>query len=664
MPHPEAVFFLRFIPLMPLLGFLVNGIFGSRLPRRAVGLIGCGTVLASLVISFVAFARLVGMEPENRALLDTVYVWIESGTKGWIFRADVAFLVDPLSSVMTLVVSGVGFLIHVYSIGYMGHDPRYPRYFSMLNLFTFFMLVLVMADNALLLFLGWEGVGLSSYLLIGFWFERDSAASAGKKAFIVNRVGDFGFVLAVLLIFVTFRTINIYEIAGIAGGHPELLAGGTAILITLLLFMGAAGKSAQIPLYVWLPDAMEGPTPVSALIHAATMVTAGVYMVARFNFLYLAAPGVMMVVAVIGVITAIFAASIGTAQNDIKRVLAYSTISQLGYMFLAMGVGAFAAGIFHLMTHAFFKALLFLGAGSVIHAMSDEMDMRNMGGLKSIMPITFWTMLFATLAISGVPGLSGFFSKDEILWESFSSAYGSTFLWVVGIVTAGLTAFYMFRLMFMTFYGECRASEEVKRHLHESPAVMTVPLIILGGLSIIGGYIGLPKILGGAHWFQSFLDPVFGGAHEGATHASSGVTLASTGVEHASASTEYILMVVSIVVAVVGILIAYKLYVKRTDLPQKMAQRVQWGYKLLLNKYYVDEGYNASIIQPVISFSQHLWRHFDDLIIDGGVNGLGWVVTRMSRGVRVVHTGYVQNYALLVLIGTLGIIWYLLFYRT
>jgi NADH-quinone oxidoreductase subunit L len=653
MPHPEIVTFIRFIPLMPLLGFLVNGIFGNRLPRKLVALIGCGAVLVSSILSFVAFSRLLGMEPENRALLDSVFVWIQSGPGEWNFQADMAFLIDPLSSVMTLVVTGVGFLIHVYSIGYMGHDPRYPRYFAMLNLFTFFMLMLVTANNALLLFLGWEGVGLSSYLLIGFWFERDSAASAGKKAFIVNRIGDFGFILAVMLIFVTFRTVNVYEMVAKAGERPELLAGGTAVFITLLLFLGATGKSAQIPLYIWLPDAMEGPTPVSALIHAATMVTAGVYMVARFNFLYLAAPSVMTVVAVIGVITAIFAASIGTVQNDIKRVLAYSTISQLGYMFLAMGVGAFAAGIFHLMTHAFFKALLFLGAGSVIHAMSDEMDMRNMGGLKSIMPITFWTMLFATLAISGVPGFSGFFSKDEILWESFSSGHGHVLLWLVGVITAGLTAFYMFRLLFMTFYGECRASEEVKHHLHESPMVMTLPLMILAGLSIVGGYIGLPKVLGGAHWFQSFLAPVFGEVSEGAAHAASEA-------EHGSASAEYILMVVSVAVALVGIYVAYILCVKKKDLPEKMAQRTQRGHKLLLNKYYVDEGYNASIVRPVISFSRALWKHFDDLIIDGGVNGLAWVVTRVSRGVRIIQTGYVQSYALLVLIGTLGVIWYLL----
>jgi len=458
---------------------------GPRLGRLAVSLVGCLTVAVSFVLSVKAMSILLALPVDKRLLVDHLYTWIRAGSAEWNLKADLAFQLDPLSAVMIVVVSGVGLLIHIYSTGYMHGDPRYSKYFSFLNLFTFNMLLLVLANNILLMFVGWEGVGLCSYLLIGFWFERDSAAKAGQKAFIVNRVGDFGFLIGIFLIFVTFRSLEFSTIEELVHTHPDIITAGLATAITLLLFMGATGKSAQIPLYVWLPDAMEGPTPVSALIHAATMVTAGVYMICRTNFLFSLAPTTMLVVAIVGCLTALFAASIGLVQNDIKRVLAYSTISQLGYMFLATGVGAFAAGIFHLMTHAFFKALLFLAAGSVIHAMANEMDIRNMGGLRRWMPITFWTFLIATLAIAGIPGLSGFFSKDEILWNAFSSQHGHWLLWVGGVVAALMTAFYMFRLVFVTFFGQCRARPEVVHHLHESPRSMTLPLMILAFFSIL-----------------------------------------------------------------------------------------------------------------------------------------------------------------------------------
>ena len=477
--------YVGLIPLFPAIGFVLNLFFGRRLAKGTVGLIACGAIGLSFLVSLLVFVDLLNLPPANRSVEKILYTWILSGE----FQAKVGFLIDPLSMVMMMVVSGVSFVIHIYSHGYMHDDPDYPRYFTYLNLFVFFMLILVSANNFLLLFVGWEGVGLCSYFLIGFWYEKKSASDAGKKAFIVNRIGDYGFLLAIFLIFVTFGTIDFKAVFAAA---PERLALGEGMvtLIALLLFMGATGKSAQIPLYTWLPDAMEGPTPVSALIHAATMVTAGVYMVARCHLLFLMAPTALLVVAVIGAATAIFAASIGLAQNDIKRVLAYSTISQLGYMFLACGVGAFTAGIFHLMTHAFFKALLFLGAGSVMHAMAGELDMRKMGALKPHLPRTYWTFLIGTLALAGIFPFAGFFSKDEILWQALNQ--GGVLFWLLGAGAAFMTATYMFRAVFLTFHGKSRVDHGVAHHLHESPGIMTVPLIILAILSVIGGFIGFP----------------------------------------------------------------------------------------------------------------------------------------------------------------------------
>jgi len=522
----------------------------------------------------------------------------------------------------------------------MSGDKGFARFFSFMNLFVFFMLTLVLSNNFLLLYLGWEGVGLCSYFLIGVLYERKSASDAAKKAFIVNRIGDFGFALGVMLIFWTFGTLNYSDVFTQA---PSLLTvgGGLATAITLLLFMGAVGKSAQIPLYVWLPDAMEGPTPVSALIHAATMVTAGVYMVARCHVLFQLAPFTMGLVAIIGAVTALYTASIGMVQNDIKRVLAYSTISQLGYMFLGCGVGAFASGIFHLMTHAFFKALLFLGAGSVMHALSGELNMQKMGALKEKLPATFWTMFAAVLAISGIPLFAGFFSKDEILWKAFSQ--GNLILWIIGLVTAGMTAFYMFRLFFLTFFGKSRVEESIKSHIHESPKIMTVPLMVLAVLSIIGGYIGVPKSLGGGNNFESFLSPVFGEKEVIALHP---------------VSTEYLLMALSVVVALLGIFFAYRFYVKSPELPKSLAQRFSFPYKLLLNKYYVDELYSKIIVNPLLKFANFLWQFFDVKVIDGIANGLADIVNWFAGIGRKVQTGYVRNYALAMVFGVILILAY------
>lgn len=628
--------YIWLIPLLPLIGFVINGLLGRQLGKTLVSWIGCGTIGVSFLISVKILFELLSLTAEQRIIERVVFPWIYSG----LFKINVSFLLDPLSCVMILVVSGVGFFIHVYSVGYMAGDKGFARFFSFMNLFVFFMLTLVLSNNFLLLYLGWEGVGLCSYLLIGFWYERKSASDAAKKAFIVNRIGDFGFALGVMLIFWTFGTLNYSDVFSQA---PSLLTlgGGLATAITLLLFMGAVGKSAQIPLYVWLPDAMEGPTPVSALIHAATMVTAGVYMVARCHVLFQLAPFTMGLVAVIGAITALYTASIGMVQNDIKRVLAYSTISQLGYMFLGCGVGAFASGIFHLMTHAFFKALLFLGAGSVMHALSGELNMQKMGELKNKLPVTFWTMFAAVLAISGIPLFSGFFSKDEILWKAFSQ--GNLILWIIGLVTAGMTAFYMFRLFFLTFFGKSRIEESIKSHIHESPKIMTVPLAVLAVLSVIGGYIGIPKSLGGGNNFESFLSPVFGETAETALHP---------------ASTEFLLMVLSVVVALLGIFFAYRFYVKSPELPKSLAQRFSFPYKLLLNKYYVDELYFKVIVNPLLKFATFLWQFFDVKIIDGFANGLANTVNWFAGMGRKVQTGYVRNYALAMVFGVILILAY------
>ncbi len=636
---------IRYILIFPLLGFLINGLAGGKIGNKAVGLIANLTVFASFIIAVYVFVQLLGMQSGARLITDTVYTWISSGS----FTVDFKLMVDPLSAVMILVVSGVGFLIHVYSIGYMHGDKGYARYFSYLNLFMFSMLLLVLSSNIVLMFVGWEGVGLCSYLLIGFWYEKDSASNAGKKAFITNRVGDYGFLLGLFLLASSFASKGMLtlEFTDMAN-HISLISPSILTIVGILLFVGATGKSAQLPLYVWLPDAMEGPTPVSALIHAATMVTAGVYMIARMNFLYVLAPTALEVVAVVGALTALYAATIGLVQNDIKRVLAYSTISQLGYMFVGVGVGAFSAGIFHLMTHAFFKALLFLGSGSVIHALSGEQDMRKMGGLKDKIPATHLTFLAAALAISGIPGLSGFFSKDSILAAAYGS--GHILIWLLGFITALLTALYIFRLVYMTFYGESRADKHAAEHVHESPKVMLVPLIILAVLSIVGGYIGVPQLLGNiVGWhdsdvFVNFLAPVFHAAPE----------------HEMPVSTESWLMIGSIAMAIIGLLIAWYVYIREKMQPARNAAQALPGlYRLLLNKYYVDEIYNTVIIKPLMWISEFfLWRFFDVWIVDGAVNGSAYVTQWASARLRKIQTGDFQVYVMIFLIGVFSLLAY------
>ncbi len=648
------------IPLFPAMGFLFNGLIGRwcNLDKKTVSWVACSALGLSFLFSILVFFSLLRLPPDARAAVPdkVLFDWIVSGD----LKTVIGYKVDPLSIVMALVVSGVSFFIHIYSVGYMHDDTGFTRYFAYLNLFVFMMLTLVLANNFLFMFVGWEGVGLCSYLLIGFWFERDAPANAGKKAFVVNRVGDFGFMLGMFLIFTHLGTLEFNQV--FAKAH--ILDPLTVTMITLLLFVGATGKSAQIPLYVWLPDAMEGPTPVSSLIHAATMVTSGVYMIARCHVLYSMAPISMVVVAIFGAATAIYAASMGLLQFDIKRVLAYSTISQLGYMFLAVGVGAFSAGIFHLMTHAFFKGLLFLGAGSVMHALSGELDMRKMGGLWRKTPITFLTFLMATLAIAGIPGFSGFFSKDEILWQSFSSPHGHLLLWLVGAAAAGMTAFYMFRLTFVTFLGKCRASEKVKKHIHESPPIMTVPLIILAVLSVIGGYVGIPHVLGGRNYFHEFLAPVLGGLPEGVGHASfSLVKLAHAGgggMDGSGANLELVLMVVSVIIALIGISIAFYLYILKPDVPKKLAKRFKALYTLVFNKYYVDEIYEASFIDSAKKIGTFLWREFDDGVVDRTVNLVAGLMLWCGKILRKIQTGRVQGYALGIVLGAVVVIIFLI----
>jgi NADH-quinone oxidoreductase subunit L len=642
---------LLLIPLLPFLGFLVNAAFGRRLSKAASGAVACGAMLASFAVALAAVVRLVALEPESRAIADQVFTWITSGD----FTASFTLRVDPLSAVMILVVTGIGSLIHVYSTAYMHEESasEYARYFSYLNLFAAFMLVLVLGSNFLVLFVGWEGVGLCSYLLIGFWYQKKSASDAGKKAFIVNRIGDFGFVLGVLLAFVRFGTIDFQEIARAASALGPETAFGTVSMIALLLFVGATGKSAQIPLYVWLPDAMEGPTPVSALIHAATMVTAGVYMIGRNAVLFGHAPQTLTIVAVVGAATALMAGTIGLVQNDIKRVLAYSTVSQLGYMCLAMGVGAYAAGIFHLYTHAFFKALLFLGSGAVIHALAGEQDLRRMGGLKKDLPITYWTFLVGAIAIAGVPGLAGFFSKDAILYYTFKS---NVVLWIVGMLTSLLTAIYMFRLVFLAFHGE-RASEPVKAephqphppypaHLHDAPPAMAFVLIVLAVGSVVAGYVGLPEALGGGDRFAKFLEPSFAPqAHEAAA-------------EH---GLEVTLMLVSSLVAVAGIAVAIYFFLRNRRAADRVAERFAGPYRLLLQKYYVDEMYDAVVVQPIRIVSESaLWKVIDVRVIDGAVNGVGESVAGLGELLRRMQTGSVRAYAASVLLGVVAILGYYL----
>lgn len=637
-----------YIVLFPLLGFLVLGLFGSRIKsERLIGIIGSGVVGLSFLVAAAIFVELLGSEPTDRKHIVELFTWISAFTgTASSFAAPVAFQIDQLSILMTLVVTGVGFLIHVYSIGYMHGDRGFWRYFAYLNLFIFAMLTLVLADNFLLMFLGWEGVGLCSYLLIGFWYEKKFTGDAAKKAFVVNRIGDFGFLLGMFLIFQTFGSLTFDTVFGgaavLSPGQPTL------VWITLLLFLGAVGKSAQIPLYVWLPDAMAGPTPVSALIHAATMVTAGVYMVARCSILYALAPATLQVVAIVGGVTAIFAATIGLVQNDIKKVLAYSTVSQLGYMFLAMGVAAFGAGIFHLMTHAFFKALLFLGSGAVIHGMHDEQDIQKMGGLKQYLPITYKTFLIGAIAIAGIPPFAGFFSKDEILWKAFSSEYGSVFLWILGVLGAALTAFYMFRLVMLTFEGKQRFGHDL--HPHEAPKTMTIPLIILAFLSIVGGFVGVPKSLLGGNAIEHWLDPIFSPAYN---------KLMIT--EHHISWSEYVLMVLSVGIALAGIMAARTIYTKRADIVANLSSRFTKTYNLLLNKYYVDELYDAVIVNPILNASDKvLWKGFDVGVIDGVINGSAGLVGWMAQWLRKIQSGVAQNYAIIFVGGIVFVLTWLI----
>jgi NADH-quinone oxidoreductase subunit L len=690
---------LALIPLLPLAGFVINASFGRRLPKSLSGGIACASIIASFAVAASASWSVIS---HHEPIQQTVFTWITSGE----LDVPLAFRLDNLSVLMVLVVTGIGSLIHIYSTGYMHEesDSEYARYFSYLNLFASFMLILVLGASFPVMFVGWEGVGLCSYLLIGFWFRKQSAADAGKKAFVVNRVGDFGFILGMLILFWQFGTLDFQAVATAASTRPVEAAGmGVLTVATLLLFLGATGKSAQIPLYVWLPDAMEGPTPVSALIHAATMVTAGVYMIGRNAVLFEHAPITLAVVAAIGVATALMAGTIGLVQNDIKRVLAYSTVSQLGYMFLAMGVGAYAAGIFHLYTHAFFKALLFLGSGAVIHALHGEQDMRNMGGLKKYLPITYWTFLIGTLAIAGVPFLSGFFSKDEILWKTYTAEWPTfhVLLYAIALITAFLTATYMFRLFFMTFHGERRsgAHHDADSHLapkaasmahaahdhdshathshsapHDAPPSMAFALIVLAIGSVLAGYVGVPHALGGENRIEAFLHPSFtvvGAAHE------------AEAAHHADTSTELMLMGLSVGIAAAGIGLAWFFWYRDPDRATAMQRRFKAVHQTLLNKYYVDELYDATVIRGFWATARSLFRFdagfidgvlvngtrnvvvellsqmsglFDKFVVDGLVNGVGNTLAWGSRKFRRVQTGFVSNYALVLAAGMFALV--------
>jgi NADH-quinone oxidoreductase subunit L len=612
---------LWLIPILPFIGFLLNGLLGRRLPKAVVSAIALLAPLGSFLVALLA----------SRAALphsETYGTWITAGS----FNVDLTFVLDQLSFIMLLVITGVGFLIHIYSVGYMHDDEGYWRYFAYLNLFLFFMTTLVLAGNALLMFVGWEGVGLASYLLIGFWFQKKSAADAGKKAFVVNRIGDFGFLIGLFLLLANFGTLSFSDLAAKIAANPTM-TGGVLTAIALCLFVGATGKSAQLPLYVWLPDAMEGPTPVSALIHAATMVTAGVYMVARTHFIFDRSPIALTVVAIIGAATALFAATIGLVQTDIKRVLAYSTVSQLGYMFLGCGVAAYSAAIFHLMTHAFFKALLFLAAGSVIHAMGGEQDMRKMGGLRTKAPITFWTMTMAVLAISGFPFMSAFFSKDAILAAAFASGSLGKLLWFVGLITAALTAFYMFRLWYLTFFGETRSHDA---HPHESPWSMLGPLVILAVLSVSGGWIGAAR-------FGAFLSPVLG-----------------TKTEEMSGSLELVMMLLAVAAGFLGWFIAHRMYHQRSAAAQ-LAAPAPAGYNLLQNKYYVDEFYGFVIVKPLISLS----KYFLEWVVDFAVlGGLAWLLAGIASFSGAIlqrwQSGNIRSYAAWLALGAALMLYFVL----
>jgi len=623
---------LWLIPLLPFAGFLINGLLGRYLPKplvTAVALLASGAAFG-VVFSAAVYAFGIGIAAVPLPYVETIGTWINVGP----LHIDFSFVLDQLSLVMLLVVTGVGLLIHGYSVGYMAHDEGYARYFSYLNLFLFFMTTLVLAGNALVMFIGWEGVGLASYLLIGFWFQKPAAAEAGKKAFIVNRIGDVGFLIGMFLLLANFGTLTFSEIATKLGQDPGW-TGGVVTVIALCLLLGATGKSAQLPLYIWLPDAMEGPTPVSALIHAATMVTAGVYMIARNHVLFDHSPFALSVVAIVGAATALFAATIGLVQNDIKRVLAYSTISQLGYMFLGCGVAAYSAAIFHLMTHAFFKALLFLAAGSVIHGLGGEQDLRKMGGLRKKLPVTFWTMTVAVFAIAGFPPLAAFFSKDAILFAAFQQGTAGKVLWFVGVLTALLTAFYMFRLWYLTFLGESRSPDV---HAHESPWSMLGPLVILALLSIGGGWIGIER-------FAAFLAPATG----------------PRAVEAGSANLEYILSGVAVAVALIGWYIAHVLYKQKTERPAQLAAAMPGPYKLLVNKYYVDEFYGAMIVKPLMLTSTYVlgWV-VDKAILGGSAWLLGGVATFAGALLQRWQSGNIRSYAAWLAAGAAAVLLFVL----
>jgi NADH-quinone oxidoreductase subunit L len=729
--------YIWLIPLLPGIGAAINGLLGIRaFSRKTAGVVACTMMTAALGLSLFAFWQLLGLPADARAFDVTVAEWIPriplATTHGiGLFQLSWGFRLDPLSGMMILIVTGIGTLIHVYSTAYIADEPRggVARFFCYLNLFCFFMLMLVLGNNFLVMFVGWEGVGLCSYLLIGYWYEKKSAADAGKKAFITNRIGDWGFVLGVFLIYSTFGTLDFRAVQNAAATMPiESVHFGVLSFICLLLFVGATGKSAQIPLYVWLPDAMEGPTPVSALIHAATMVTSGVYMIGRNAVLFSHAPQVMTIVAIVGVLTALMAASIGLVQNDIKKVLAYSTVSQLGYMFTAMGVGAFSAGAFHLMTHAFFKALLFLGSGSVIHAMGGEQDMRRMGNLKKYMPVTFATMMIGTLAIAGIPPFAGFFSKDEILFQAFLH---NKVIWVLAVATALMTAFYMWRLMAMTFFGAYRGpawethgghdahghdshQSSVGSHQssvgghdadadagghghgpwhgpHESPAPMTFPLQALAVGAIVAGFIGIPLALGGGNTIEHFLEPSFTAERHVAQGFSPAETATDAGLKphatgeaeaeheaepHVSRGVELGLMGFSVLIAGIGIFVAQKFYVKSPEISEQLAERWAGAHRVLSNKYYVDELYDATVVSGTFGAGDGLWA-VDRTVVDGAVNGagkltvigawfsgltdrtvvdglvnfVGWIVQESSLVFRRFQTGLVQNYALLMVFG-------------
>jgi NADH-quinone oxidoreductase subunit L len=635
---------LGLILLFPALGVLFNLFWGRRAGRGAVNFVGAGVIFLAFAVTLWGFVTLLTLPP-GASLQCSLWPWIAAGS----FHIEFGLRLDALSAVMTLVVTGVGALIHLYSVGYMADDQDYARYFTYMNLFALSMLILVLADNLLQMFIGWEGVGLCSYLLIAFWFDNPQFAYNGRKAFIVTRTGDLGFLLGIFTIVSALAQHGVWTLNFVAMSHHAALLQPVALTAALLLFFGATGKSAQIPLYVWLPDAMVGPTPVSALIHAATMVTAGVYMIVRLHFLYMMAPAAMEVVATVGVVTAFFAATIAIVQSDIKRVLAYSTISQIGYMMLGVGVGAFSAGIFHLMTHAFFKGLLFLCSGSVIHALHGEQDMNKMGALKGKLPITYATMLIATLAISAVPPFAGYFSKDLILEGAFAT--GHTWLWLAGVVTAGITSFYMFRLIFMTFHGTSRLDPEKEHHVHESPPVMAIPLMVLAGLSIIGGWVGLPEWLLWGDAFKRFLAPVFLPSGPFATPR---VIINVHGFPASMA-----LSMVALAAGLIGIFMAWMLYIQRPELPERIAERLRGLRELLWRKYYIDELYDRLVSRPLFWTSTHILSDgIDRDVIDGLVNGSATAVEDGGEATRKIESGNVQHYAFVYLIGVVAVAGY------